>query len=197
MKINILGYILIVFVFIIAYRILQESEYLNLKCIISQVDGNKYCVRERSKLTLAVDLLANITVNMNKLVKYLGEKYPDRENVKRLVKGYNPKTITETLPTSEYTAYSENKGEKIAFCLNTEKKNGSRLIDENTLMFVALHELSHVASKSIGHTDEFWNNFKFLIKEAETISIYNPEDYKKNSKRYCGTNIVDNPYFDL
>ena len=197
MKINILGYILIVFVFIIAYRILQESEYLNLKCIISQVDGNKYCVRERSKLTLAVDLLANITVNMNKLVKYLGEKYPDRENVKRLVKGYNPKTITETLPTSEYTAYSENKGEKIAFCLNTEKKDGSRLIDENTLMFVALHELSHVASKSIGHTDEFWNNFKFLIKEAETISIYNPEDYKKSSKRYCGTNIVDNPYFDL
>lgn len=197
MKINILGYILIVFVFIIAYRILQESEYLNLKCIISQVDGNKYCVRERSKLTLAVDLLANITVNMNKLVKHLDEKYPDRENVKRLVKGYNPKTITETLPTSEYTAYSENKGEKIAFCLNTEKKDGSRLIDENTLMFVALHELSHVASKSIGHTDEFWNNFKFLIKEAETISIYNPEDYKKNSKRYCGTNIVDNPYFDL
>lgn len=197
MKINILGYILIVFVFIIAYRILQESEYLNLKCIISQVDGNRYCVRERSKLTLAVDLLANITVNMNKLVKHLDEKYPDRENVKRLVKGYNPKTITETLPTSEYTAYSENKGEKIAFCLNTEKKDGSRLIDENTLMFVALHELSHVASKSIGHTDEFWNNFKFLIKEAETISIYNPEDYKKSSKRYCGTNIVDNPYFDL
>ena len=111
----------------------------------------------------------------------LDEKYPDRENVNRLVKGYNPKTITETLPTSEYTAYSENKGEKIAFCLNTEKKQGSRLIDENTLMFVALHELSHVASKSIGHTDEFWNNFKFLIKEAEYINIYNPEDYKKNS----------------
>ena len=148
-------------------------------------------------MTLAADLLAKINVKMNKLVKYLGEKYPDRENIKRLVKGYNPKKIMETLPTSEYTAYSENKGEKLAFCLNTEKKKGSRLIDENTLMFVALHELSHVASKSIGHTDEFWNNFKFLIKEAETINIYTPENYKKNSKRYCGTNIVDNPYFDL
>ena len=197
MKINILGYILIAFVFLIAYRILQESEYLNLKCIISQVDGNKYCVRERSKLTLAVDLLANITVKMNKLVKFLDEKYPDRENVNRLVKGYNPKTITETLPTSEYTAYSENKGEKIAFCLNTEKKDGSRLIDENTLMFVALHELSHVASKSIGHTDEFWNNFKFLLGEAKKIGVYEPEDYKKKPKRYCGTNITDNPYFDM
>ena len=197
MKINILGYILIAFVLIIAYRIFQDSEYLNLKCIISDVDGKRYCVRERSKMTLAADLLAKINLKMNKLVKYLGEKYPDRENIKRLVKGYNPKKITETLPTSEYTAYSENKGEKLAFCLNTEKKKGSRLIDENTLMFVALHELSHVASKSIGHTDEFWNNFKFLIKEAETINIYTPENYKKNSKRYCGTNIVDNPYFDL
>jgi len=197
MKINILGYILMAFVLIIAYRIFQDSEYLNLKCIISDVDGKRYCVRERSKMTLAADLLARINVKMNKLVKYLGEKYPDRENIKRLVDGYNPKKIMETLPTSEYTAYSENKGEKLAFCLNTEKKKGSRLIDENTLMFVALHELSHVASKSIGHTDEFWNNFKFLIKEAETINIYTPENYKKNSKRYCGTNIVDNPYFDL
>ena len=91
MKINILGYILIAFVLIIAYRIFQDSEYLNLKCIISDVDGKRYCVRERSKMTLAADLLAKINVKMNKLVKYLGEKYPDRENIKRLVKGYNPK----------------------------------------------------------------------------------------------------------
>jgi|TARA_B110000483_G_C18025769_1_gene476747 predicted metal-dependent hydrolase len=197
MKINILGYILMAFVLIIAYRIFQESEYLNLKCIISGVDGKRYCVRERSKLTLAADLLATINLKMNKLVTYVGNKYPDRENIKRLVNGYNPKKISETLPTSEYTAYSENKGEKIAFCLNTEKKKGSRMIDENTLMFVALHELSHVATKSIGHTEEFWNNFKFLLKEADKIKIYTPEDYKKNNKRYCGTSIVDNPYFDL
>ena len=75
--------------------------------------------------------------------------------------------------------------------MNTEKKKGSKLIDENTLMFVALHELSHVASKSIGHTDEFWNNFKFLIKEAETINIYVPENYKKNS------NFRNNKSFSL
>ena len=39
MKINILGYILIAFVLVIAYKMIQESEYLNLKCIISDVDG--------------------------------------------------------------------------------------------------------------------------------------------------------------
>ncbi|MAU35905.1 MAG: hypothetical protein CMD14_00840 [Flavobacteriales bacterium] len=196
MKINILGYILIAFVLVIAYKMIQESEYLNLKCIISDVDGKRYCVRDRSKLKLAANLLANINTKMNTLVEHVKEKYPDRENVKRLVKGYNPKKISETLPTSEYTAYSENKGEKIAFCLNTEKRNG-KLIDENTLMFVATHELSHVATKSIGHTEEFWNNFKFLLKEADEIGVYKPEDYKKNSRRYCGTDIVDNPYYDL
>ena len=56
---------------------------------------------------------------------------------------------------------SINKGEKIAFCLNT-RKGGNKLIDENTLMFVALHELSHVGTVSIGHTQDFWRNFKCI-----------------------------------
>ncbi len=114
-----------------------------------------------------------------------------------MIENYNPKKIYETLPTSEYTAYSENKGEKLAFCLDTEKNSKGKLIDDNTLMYVALHELSHIASKSIGHTDEFWNNFKFLITESKKINIYNPIDYGKKSHRYCGMDITDNPYFDL
>ena len=92
--------------------------------------------------------------------------------------------IVETLPTSEYTAYSENKGEKIAFCLsNKSKKDVDNLIDENTLTFVALHELSHLATKSIGHTDEFWSNFKFMLECAEKSGLYRPIDYKKKSKK--------------
>ena len=38
--------------------------------------------------------------------------YPENEDVQRLVQKFNPTKISETLPTSEYTAYSENKGEK-------------------------------------------------------------------------------------
>ena len=84
----------------------------------------------------------------------------------------------------------------MAFCLNTEKDN-NKLIDINTLMFVALHELSHIATKSIGHTDEFWKNFKFLIEEAESINIYKPVNYKETPTKYCSMEITDNPYFDL
>jgi len=196
MKINILGYVLIAFIIIICVKIYRESDTFNLKCIISDVDGNKYCVRERNKLTLAADLLANTTQTLKDLVVSLYEKYPDRANVKRLKEGFNPKKIYETLPTSEYTAYSENKGEKLAFCLNTDKVN-NQLIDQNTLIFVAIHELAHIATKSVGHTQEFWNNFKFLLDEAVDINLYKPVDYKKKHQPYCGMDITDNPYFDL
>jgi hypothetical protein len=102
----------------------------------------------------------------------------------------------ETLPTSEYTAYSENKGEKLAFCLNKEKHDNDNLIDTHTLMFVSIHELSHVMTKSIGHKSDFWKNFKFLLENAKDAGIHDPADYKKKPREYCGMKIHDNPYYD-
>jgi hypothetical protein len=122
--------------------------------------------------------------------------HPDDPRAIRLVEGFNPKKVSETLPTSELTAYSENKGEKLAFCLNTTKE-GNKLIDLNTLTFVALHELSHIMTSSIGHKQDFWQNFKFLLENAKAAGIYEPVDYKKNPTKYCGMDINDNPYYDL
>jgi hypothetical protein len=192
---DIVAYIFIAFVLIIIAIIYYKDE-LQLKCIISTVDGNKYCVRDRKEVQRAVDLLAKVTQKCGDVVKYLKEKYPEKENVKRLVNGFNPKKIIETLPTSEYTAYSENKGEKIAFCLNLEKKEDHALIDEHTLTFVALHELSHIATKSIGHKSEFWENFKFILENAKEAGIHDPADYKEKPQKYCGMTIRDNPYYD-
>ena len=194
---NILNLLLILFIIIIAIKLYINSDSFNLRCIISDVNGSTYCVRDRNKIQLSANKLAQVNINLNKLVNHLAKKYPNESNVKRLIKGYNPQKIYETLPTSEFTAYSENKGEKLAFCLDTEKNSQGRLIDSNTLMYVALHEISHIATKSIGHNDEFWENFKFIITEAKEINIYNPIDYKKNPARYCGMNISDNPYYDI
>ncbi len=195
MNSDLLGFILICLIVILSYRIYRDSDLFHLKCIISNIDGNTYCVRERSKLEFAADKLARVNHNMKSLVEHCKNNFNSEERIKRLTEGFNPKKITETLPTSEFTAYSENKGEKIAFCLDTEKNNKGRLIDLNTLTFVAIHELSHVATKSVGHTPEFWANFKFLLEEAEKINIYKPVDYSKNPKKYCGMEINDNPYF--
>lgn len=195
-KKNIFFYIMLAFVLIICLKIYYDSDAFNLKCIISNVDGHTYCVRERAKLELASDLLAKVTKKCKDLVNYVYKKYPDDADVQRLKKNFNPTRISETLPTSEHTAYSENKGEKIAFCLNTTKE-GNKLIDRETLFFVACHELSHICSVTIGHKQEFWENFKFILVEAEKLGLYKPVDYKKNSKSYCGMEINDNPYYDL
>ena len=195
-KESIFFYIFLAFILIICLKIYYDSDAFNLKCIISNVDGNTYCVRERAKLELAADLLAQVTKKCKDLVNYVANKYPKDPDVIRLKEKFNPKKIMETLPTSEHTAYSENKGEKIAFCLNTTKE-GNKLIDLNTLTFVALHELSHIMTTSIGHKQDFWQNFKFLLENAKKANIYQPVDYKKSPKEYCGLKINDNPYYDL
>jgi len=194
---DILGYFIIGFILSTSYYIYRENyESFQLKCIVSSVDGNKYCVRERENIEKAADLLAKITERCKDLVAYVVDKYPNKENVKRLKENFNPQKISETLPTSSYTAYSENKGEKVAFCLNKQKGDNDNLIDENTLTFVAIHELSHVMTKSIGHKSEFWSNFKFMLECAKEAGIHNPVDYKKDPQEYCGMKIHDNPYYD-
>ena len=197
LRINMFGFIIILFVILIGLKIYYDSDVFNLRCIVSTVDGKKYCVRERKNVTKASNLLARTTEKLEYLVENLGQRYPDRDNVKRMVENFNPTTIKETLPTSEYTAYSENKGEKLAFCLNKKKSNNENLIDPNTLSFVAFHELAHIMTESVGHTDEFWQNFKFLLEHAVELKLYTPVDYKKEPENYCGMDITDNPYCDL
>lgn len=195
-KTDIFIYILIIGILGICVYMYFDSDAFQLKCIVSSVDGNKYCVREREKVQEAADMLAKITVKCKALVDFTNEHHGDKENVKRLVGGYNPQRVMETLPTSEFTAFSENKGEKLAFCLNKQREGVSNLIDEHTLMFVAIHELAHVATKSIGHKTEFWDNFKFLLENAKESGIHVPTDYKNTPAEYCGMNIKDNPYYD-
>jgi predicted metal-dependent hydrolase len=195
-KHSIFFYIFLIFILFFCIVIYYQSDAFDLKCIISSRDGNRYCVREREKMELASNLLADVTKKMKDIVEYLKQKQSEDQRTKRLVKGFNPKKISETLPTSELTAYSENKGEKIAFCLNTSKNN-SKLIDINTLTFVALHELSHIATESVGHKQEFWQNFKWILINAKEAGIYSPIDYKKYPQEYCGMTINDNPFYDL
>jgi hypothetical protein len=194
-KSDIITYVLVIFIIFLSFKIYEESDYFNLKCVISKKDGHKYCVRNRENLESSANLLEVVTQKCQKMVDILYEKYPKQERVVRLKNGFNPQRINEILPNSQYTAYSENKGEKLAFCL-TKQKDGTNLIDVNTLTFVALHEISHIMTESIGHTDEFWTNFKFMLKEADMADVYRPVDYKNDPITYCGMDITDNPLYD-
>jgi len=179
------------------YYYASNYERFQLKCIVSSEDGNKYCVRDRHKIKEASNLLAIVAQKCKTLTEHMIKVFPDSAFSKQLYEKFDITHIQETLPTSVHTAYSENKGEKIAYCLNTEKnKNLDDLIDTDTLTFVSIHELAHIGTPSIGHETEFWDNFKLLLEEAKKIGIHDPVDYKKNPTKYCSMIINDNPYYD-
>ena len=115
-----------------------------------------------------------------------------KDDIKRLYKNFNPEAFSETTPDAKYTSYSVNKGEKIVFCLR-DKKEGEKLVKENIMTFVSIHELAHLMTKSIGHEPEFWANFKLLLKISIDNGIYKNIDFNSTPKPYCGINITDTP----
>jgi hypothetical protein len=62
------------------------------------------------------------------------------------------------------------------------------------MIFVAIHELAHIMTQSMGHTPEFWNNMKFLLQIATTdLQIYVYQPYHQKPQPYCGIVITDTP----
>ena len=50
-------------------------------------------------------------------------------------------------------------------------------------------------TKSVGHTVEFWDNFKRLLKVAVENKLYDKENYSNNPKEYCGIKVSDSPLY--
>ena len=139
--------------------------------------------------------LIKIVDHTNKKIENDNEKVKDKvfnDSLKRLKKNFRPNNITESNPGNKYTSYSINKGDKIVFCLRA-KDGSNKLTDINTMMFVAIHELAHLMTKSIGHTTEFWDNMRFLLKEGINLGVYKKQNFNDNPVDYCGTKITDTP----
>jgi hypothetical protein len=143
------------------------------------------------KLYVIKDPKAYDSVDDVKDTQKIKEYKTFESDIKRLVSNYNPDVLSENTPDSKFTSYSENKGQKIVFCLR--QKSDNKLVDLNTMMFVGLHELSHLMTKSIGHGEDFWANFKILLRIAIRLGIYKCQDFERESKEYCGTRITDSP----
>lgn len=115
-----------------------------------------------------------------------------KEDIERLVNNFNSDALSENTPESAHTSYSVNKGEKVVFCMR-DKKNGEPLVKENIMLFIGLHEISHIFTKSLNHTPEFWNNFRLILRIAIDNGIYKNIDFNNSPKDYCGIKITDSP----
>jgi len=164
----------------------------------STVDGKFYRVRDMRDKQQAADLLAKVRLRMKKLYVHLASTFPDKPQVKRLLQRFeaNPERLLEATPDAEHTSYSVNKGESVHLCLRQRQGADENLVNENVMIFVSLHEMAHMITDSVGHEPEFWNNFGWLLKQAENLGVYQYQDFKAHPVRYCGTNITDQPRYD-
>ena len=176
---------------------IQTSAY-PIVSVKSSVDGHMYQVRDMPDKQEAADLLARVRQRMQKLYNYLIATYPEKLQVKQLKQNFkpDPSRISESTPDAEHTSYSVNKGESVHFCLRQRQGNNESLVKENIMVFVALHEMAHMVTPTIGHGPDFWNNFGWLLKIAEDQGIYKYEDFSAHPVSYCGVKITDSPKYD-
>jgi len=177
---------LVVYLYLTAYS-------PSLIYVRSTEDNNVHLVQNKPDKVDAANLFAEIKRRNRELVKKFVEKYGDKDGrVNTLAKRYRDDSIREAVPKVNQTSYSLNKGEKIVICVRS-KDSKSQLTDINTVMFVVLHELAHLMTLSIGHNDEFWENFRFILAHAIEWKLYTVENYEKKPKPYCGIKITESP----
>jgi hypothetical protein len=180
----------------LALALLWKSGPSNTTKVQSEVDGREYTVQNLPDKEEAANRMATIRANLVKLYTY----YKSDEGlladppVKRFVDRFSPEVFTENDMGSDSTAYSDNKGDSIVICLRDKTQPPKfPLVPENTVMFVVLHEMAHLMTESIGHTPEFWGNFRRILQDSVQLGIYHQENYSKTPVPYCGMMITDSP----
>ena len=130
------------------------------------------------------------------ILKFLKQNYPEDIRTQRMLTYYNPDKLMENSPysTSGDTAYVIGKGDEFRMCLRSRQTG--ELITDDQLTFVQLHEMSHIASVSYDHGQEFWTNFKWLLNRAIEANIYHPVNYLYAPFDYCGLHVQYNPLYD-
>ncbi len=190
MEINTEGLIIIIVTIIGIYYIYNYYTNIGLMKVRSKIDQEEYTVQIKDDSLEAANLIAKIREKLVVLMEHLEKSFSlNDERVRLLKKNFRPDRLKEGVDTPGYTSYSINKGEQIVLCLRSNDK----LVDLNTMLFVVLHEFAHLSTESIGHTEEFWDNFKWILEESINIGIYTKQEFKVKNVEYCGMTITSSP----
>ncbi len=165
-----------------------RNNFTEMTRVVARVDDRSYKVRKLVDAQAAADYLARINGKLRALIAHMMAKHPANEDVVRLYQNFRADALEEGSPDSGYTSYSVNKGERIVLCIR--QKGTNAFVDENVLMYVAVHELAHLMTKEIGHTTTFWDNFKFLLTEAMAQRLYTKVEFEQKPEQYCGIHIT-------
>lgn len=188
--------LIIILVILLLWNIRLYFEFPE-RLTVSVIDGKEYTVKKHYKNhQKASDILAKLNHINNTVIAHMKKKYADSSeiDVDFLSENYNGDVLSEHIPrTTMNTSYVLNKGDLIKLCLRNRKTG--EFHDMNTLIFVNLHELSHLLDREYGHKKSFWRGFQTVLREAVELGLYKPVNYSKNPANYCGMMIHSNPYF--
>lgn len=181
--------------------------YSEITYVKSDLDNKTYMIRRGHSKSLeflkqSADTLAEINGRIEKLIIFLDSNYANDPSknyfIKKLKANYNPSIISEAEIDPRYTTYTIDK-EDMHICLRTRDKI-ENIYDINILMYVVLHELSHLCNYDrsgeaiIGHGNEFRSIFRFLVENSINMGIYSYTDYTKTPVEYCGISISSQIY---
>ena len=183
-------FICMIVIILISYKLWDYD----MTYVMSDIDNMLYMVRNRQDKKEAANLLARLRQNWNIITNYMYDKMNNvSDNIKykefspyiiQLKNKINDIVIRESTAITKYTSYTINKGEQIIFCIRS--KIYEKIHDINLIMYVALHEISHVACPEYGHTDLFKKIFHFICQEAVVLKLYRPDNYNIQPLEYCG-----------
>lgn len=145
--------------------------------------------------------LSRLVQKADLLVDYMYKNsLPNKEVAHRLYKRWKKirsqkEGFREVSKHEHKTAYTVNKDQQIRICVR-DKVTNKLIPDENTSMFVVLHELSHVALPYLkdAHGVEFKQMFAYITKLATELGLYNYVNYSDNPVTYCATKITTPAY---
>ena len=178
---------------LLVYAFTQKGPGNLVECT-STLDGRAYRVQDLPDKQDAANRLSEIRTGLDKILhEYRQPEYFHDEPTQLLVQRLKIDHLMENDAASQYTSYSENKGERIVLCLRDKTAEPYPLIDINTIMFVTLHEMAHLMTVSSGHTQEFWTNFRRLLQDAMKAGVYTQVNYSRSPVEYCGMMITDSP----
>ncbi len=190
------SWVFLIIIIVLAYvgLSMKQSKY-PMAYVESTVDKQRYYVRNLPDKQEAADRLARIRENLCRLKNHLAETHERKPFVKQLVANFTCTSdqFSESTPEAVHTSYTVDK-EKVYMCLR-QRNAQEELVSENVLVFVALHEMAHMGTSSIGHSPDFWNNFAWLLTQAEELGVYKYTDFAAHPVEYCGVHITDQPTY--
>jgi len=185
--------LLIILLLIVIIIVFIRSSSKEVTYVVSDLDGQSYLVRDLKDKDKAANMLARLKQNIDQISQHLYDnkdsKYTEnKQYIEQLYQKIRGVQISESAVDSVYTSYSVNKGEQLVFCLRS-KNMPNKLHDINLVIYVMLHEISHVANPEYGHGDLFKKIFAFIAKVAVSLGMYTPIHFNSDPTEYCGLMI--------